>query len=167
MKLEGLNLSLTQQVVAEPLPSSLVKIEALWSGNVERLSVVPVVMTCEERHRVRRRIRLPDGLEIGLALPTGAFLKPDDVLFATTQKFYRVEAALEDVLIIEPKNLREAAKVAHFIGNLHRDIEVGENTISVLYEPALEIRLQKLGFSVIKDKRPFMGRPTGGDAHKV
>jgi urease accessory protein len=167
MELKGLNVSLSQGVVAEPIPRGLIKIEQLWASNVEELRCISVVMICEERHRVRRRIKFSDGLEVALALSTGTFLKPGDVLFATTEKFYSVEAALEDVLIIQPKTMLEAARAGHFIGNLHRDIEVTENAVAVLYEPALEIRLQKLGFIVIKDKRPFMGRPTGSEAHKL
>jgi urease accessory protein len=166
MELKNLNLSLNQGQTSEPLPERLIRIEQLWTGSLEGLEQIAVIMTAEERHRVRRRIMLA-GLEFGLALPTGTFLKAGDILYATTTKAFVVEAALEQVLVIKPKNTVEAAKAAHFIGNLHRDIDVLHDYILVLYEPALEIRLQKLGFIVIKDKRPFMGRPTGSEAHTL
>jgi urease accessory protein len=166
MELKNLNLFLNHDYSREPLPSSLVKIERLWTGSIEGLEPVRITMTAEERHRVRRRILL-DGVEFGLALPTGTFLKAGNILYATSTKAFIVEAALEQVLVLEPRNKLEAAKVAHFIGNLHRDIDVQQECILVLYESALEIRLQKFGYAVTRDQRPFMGRPTGNDAHKL
>jgi urease accessory protein len=151
----------------EMLPSGLVRVEVLPDGDVTGLEPITITMTAEERRKVRRRLRLPDGVEIGLALSTGTVLTPGTVLYKTSTKAYVVEAALEHVLIVQPKNLSEAAKIAHFIGNLHRDIDVQDEAIIVLYEPALEIRLQKLGYSVTRDHRPFMGRPPGEDAHNV
>jgi urease accessory protein len=166
MQLSNLKLSLQQHSSSETLPSGLVKVEKLPNSDVTGLEQIPVMMTAEERRKVRKRLLFPDGVEIGLALPTGTVLTPGTVLYKTS-KAYVVEAALEHVLVIQPKNLTEVAKVAHFVGNLHRDIDMQDEAILVLYEPALEIRLQKLGYSVAQDQRPFMGRPTGGDAHSV
>lgn len=166
MELKNLNLSLNGGNARESLPPNLIKIERLWTGSVAGLEPVYITLTAEERQRVRRRIVL-DGLAFGLALPTGTFLKAGDVLYATSTKAFIVEAALEQVLVIEPRDKLEAAKVAHFIGNLHRDIDVLDDCILVLYERALEIRLQKFGYHVTRGQRPFMGRPTGSDAHSV
>jgi urease accessory protein len=94
-------------------------------------------------------------------------LMPGTILYRTEINAYIVEAALEQVLVIQPRTLSEAARIAHFVGNLHRDIDMQGDEIVVLYEGALEIRLQKLGFAVSRDSRPFMGRPTGGDAHTL
>jgi urease accessory protein len=168
MKLTNLNLKLNDgHTRAEPLMATLEKVEMLPEQTTTGLTLISVVMTAEERRKVRRRLIFSDGIEIGLALPTGTVLLPDTVIYKTTQNAYVVEAALEQVLIVQPKNLSEAARVAHFIGNLHRDIAMQDGAIVVLYEPALEIRLQKLGYNVTRDHRPFMGRPTGAEAHVV
>ncbi|MGL4611969.1 MAG: urease accessory protein UreE [Trueperaceae bacterium] len=168
MKLTNLNLKLNDgQARAEPLPIMLEKVETLPEQSTVRLTLVPVIMTAEERRKVRRRLVFSDGVEIGLALPTGTVLLPDTIIYKTSHRAYIVKAALEQVLVITPKDFIQTAKIAHFIGNLHRDIDMQNEAIVVLYEPALEIRLQKLGHSVIREQRPFMGRPTGSDAHKV
>jgi urease accessory protein len=168
MKLTNLNLKLTDSHArAEPLSPALVKVAMLPNQNIQGLHVVPIVMNAEERRKVRRRIIFSDGIEIGLALPTGTVLMPRTVIYKANTTAYVVEASLEQVLVITPRNLTEAARIAHFIGNLHRDIDMQDEAIVVLYEPALEIRLQKLGHTVTRDRRPFMGRPTGSDAHKV
>lgn len=167
MQLSNLKRSLQQRASSEVLPSGLVRVEALPDGDVVGLEQILVTMTAEERRKVRRRLIFSDGVEIGLALPTGTALTSGMVLHKTSAKAYVVEAALEHVLVIQPKSLTEAAKIAHFIGNLHRDIDVQEEKIVVLYEPALEIRLQKLGYNVTRDHHPFLGRPTGADAHSI
>lgn len=168
MKLTNLNLKLgDSNTRAEPLTATLEKVAVLPEQTTTGLTLIFVIMTAEERRRVRRRLIFSDSVEIGLALPTGTVLTPSTVLYKTSTKAYVVEAAFEQVLVVQPKNLGEAAKIAHFIGNLHRDIDMQNDAIIVLYEPAIEIRLQKLGYSVARDQRPFMGRPTGGDAHTV
>lgn len=168
MKLTNLSLKLgDNNTRAEPLVTMLEKVEVLPEQTTMNLLIIPVVMTAEERRKVRRRLVFSDGIEIGLALPTGTVLTPGTILYKTFAKAYVIEAALEQVLVIQPKNLSEAAKIAHFIGNLHRDIDMQDEAIVILYEPALEIRLQKLRYSVARDQRPFMGRPTGSDAHSV
>jgi urease accessory protein len=168
MKLTNLNLNLTDgHSRAEPLAATLVKVEVLPDQDSQDLQIIPVVMTAEERRKVRRRLVFSDGVEIGLTLPTGTVLTPNTIIYKTFTKAYIIEAALEHVLVIQPQNLTEAAKIAHFVGNLHRDMDVQNDAIVMLYEPALEIRLQKLGYRVARDHCPFMGRPTGADAHSV
>jgi urease accessory protein len=168
MKLTNLNLKLADgHPRAEPLAPTFAKVEVLLDQDSEGLQTIPVIMTAEERRKVRRRLVFSDGVEIGLALPTGTVLVPGVVVYKTNARAYIVEAALEQVLVIQPRTLLEAAKIAHFIGNLHRDIDVQNENIVALYEPALEIRLQKLGYDVTRDSRPFMGRPTGSDVHTL
>jgi urease accessory protein len=167
MQLSNLKLPLQQRPSSEGLLSGLVRIETLSDSDIAGLEQIVVPMTAEERRKVRRRLVLPDGVEIGLALFTGSMLTPGTVLYKTATKAYVVEAALEQVLAIKPRSLTETAKIAHFMGNLHRDIDIQYENIVVLYEPALEIRLQKLGYEIARDQRPFMGRPTGSDAHNL
>lgn len=167
MKLTNLHLKLDGHPRAEPLATTLEKVEVLPNQNLENLQSIPVVMNAEERRKVRRRLVFSDKVEIGLALPTGTVLMPGTILYKTNINAYVVEAALEQVLVIKPKTLSEAAKIAHFVGNLHRDIDMQGDEIVVLYEPALEIRLQRLGYRVTRDSRPFMGRPTESDAHAL
>ncbi len=167
MQLSNLKLSLQQRQSSEVLLPELIKVEASPSSDVDGLELILITMTAEDRRKVRRRLIFSDGVEIALALPTGTALTPGTVLYKTSTTAYLVEAALEHVLVIELKGLTDAAKIAHFIGNLHRDIDMQEENIVVLYEPALEIRLQKLGYKVSRDQRAFMGRPTGAEAHSL
>lgn len=122
-------------------------------------------MTAADRVRVRRRVTAPDGEEIALALPTGVKLWPGQVLATMPGKVYVVAAAPEEVLVIRPRNLREAAEAGHFIGNMHRDIDLQGEGIAALCDEALETRMERAGFTFTRERRPFLGGPVGEHSH--
>lgn len=126
---------------------------------------IRVPMTADDRRRVRRRLEAPDGTVFALELPTGTVLRPGQVLHAADQHAYVVEAAPEDVLIIVPRDLNEAARAGHLIGNLHRDIDLEGEEIHVLWDPPLEERLCRAGLIVRRARRPFHGSPPGEHSH--
>ncbi len=128
-------------------------------------TVIRVLMTADDRRKVRRRLEAPDGTVFGLELPTGTVLRPGQVLHASGQQVYVVGAAPEDVLTVLPRDHREAATVGHLIGNLHRDIDLDGEGIAVLWDPVLEERLRRGGFIVERVRRPFHGRPRGEHSH--
>ncbi|GGN46995.1 metal ABC transporter permease [Deinococcus daejeonensis] len=84
--------------------------------------VVTVPMTAIHRRRVRRRLRAPDGVELLLALPTGTVLTPGTLLEVRGGVSYVVGAAPEDVAVIRPSDMPEAAALGHAVGNLRRDL---------------------------------------------
>ncbi len=126
---------------------------------------VRLAMTSEDRSRVRRRLVAPDGRELALALPTGTKLWPGQILHQEEDRVYVVEAAPEQVLVIQPRTLREAAEAGHLIGNMHRDIDLEGEGVAVLYDEVLEDRLRRAGMTVERDERPFHGNVSGGHTH--
>jgi urease accessory protein len=171
LKLEKLNIPFGQPVPAGakanlPLHVSarLPRVEQLPEPrNLEPFEIIHLEMTCVDRRRVRRRIVAPDGLELGLALPTGTILEPGTLLFQNESRAYVVMAALEDVLVIWAKNWIEASRVAHQIGNLHRDVQFSNTSdfeILALWDAPLELLLLRLNVDFERDSRPFLGRPS-------
>ena len=148
-----------------PVPALL--LEDLPPQERAGLRIVAVTMTAEERRKVRRRLTLAADLEIGLALPTGTVLDPGTVLFRDGGRAFVVEAAAEEVLVIAPRTAEEGVRVAHLLGNLHRDIDTASGDIAILYEAAIELLLRRRGYHVARARRPFLGRPTGSEAHRV
>ena len=146
---------------------SLITIESLDEPGppAEGEQVIELPMAAEDRRRVRRRIRAPDGLEFALCLPTGTKLMPGQPLHRDTGRLYVVAAAPEDVIVIHPRDKTEAAKVGHLVGNLHRDIDCIEEAIVVLWDQPLHDRLHREGFVFERDRRPFHGNPTSGHSH--
>jgi urease accessory protein len=126
---------------------------------------VEIPMTAHDRRRVRRIIEAPDGARFPLQLATGTVLRPGQLLHHSGDRDYVVAAAPEDVLVARPRDLAEAARVGHLIGNLHRDIETRGDDVVALADAALANRLHRAGIPFVEDRRAFHGRPPGVHAH--
>jgi urease accessory protein len=161
MKLEGLKIPIQQQRTS-PLPDGLILIDQPPIVEQKKYKIIELPMTCLERRQVRRRLRTPDGLELGLALPTGTVLVPNLVLHTTEDTAYVVRAAPEEIMIMKPKDTKEAIFLAHQIGNLHRDYELQKYGLLMhaLYETSLELLLLRLGITFTRAKQPFLGKPS-------
>lgn len=129
------------------------------------MTTIEIPMTAHDRRRVRRLIEAPDGVTFPLELPTGTVLHPGQVLHERDGRSYVVAAAPEDVLVARPRDLDEAARVGHLIGNLHRDLEAAGGEVLALADAALADRLRRAGVPFIEERRPFHGRAPGGHAH--
>lgn len=146
----------------------MIRIETLphtFEPPSETFETVRLPMTAEDRTRVRRRVEAPDGAELALALPTGTRLWPGQILYSGVGKVYVVDAAPEDVIVVHPKDLHEAAFVGHLIGNMHRDIDLDGDGVAALYDEVLEDRLRRAGLELTRDRRPFRGSPNGEHVH--
>jgi urease accessory protein len=122
-------------------------------------------MNAHDRRRVRRLVEAPDGAVLALELPTGTVLHPGQVLHHDADGAYVVVAADEEVLVVRPRGIAEAARIAHLIGNLHRDIQVDGDEIIALADETLAERIAKTGAPVERTRRPFQGRAAGEHAH--
>jgi urease accessory protein len=129
------------------------------------MTTIEIPMTAHDRRRVRRMIDAPDGARFPLELATGTVLRPGQVLHQDEGRRYVVAAAPEDVIVARPRDLAEAARVGHLIGNLHRDLEADGGDVVALADAALADRLRRAGVPVVEDRRPFHGRAPGQHAH--
>ena len=127
--------------------------------------IVHLPMTAHDRRRVRRLVDAPDGARLALELATGTVLTPGQVIHSTPTRAYVVAAALEDVLVARPRDVEEAARIGHLIGNLHRDIETRDGAVIALADTALADRLRRAGVPFTAERRPFHGRAPGEHAH--
>jgi urease accessory protein len=127
--------------------------------------VVELPMSAHDRCRVRRLVEAPDGVVLALELPTGTILHPGQLLHHDAEAAYVVSAANEEVLVVRPRDIAEAARVAHLIGNMHRDIHVAANEIVALADDTLTDRIAKTGAAFERTRRPFHGRAPGEHSH--
>ena len=129
------------------------------------LPVVELPMSAHDRRRVRRLVEAPDGVVLALELPTGTILHPGQLLHHDAEAAYVVSAADEEVLVVRPRDIAEAARVAHLIGNMHREIHVAANEIVALADDTLTDRIAKTGAAFERARRPFHGRAPGEHSH--
>jgi len=66
---------------------------------------------------------------------------------------------------VRPRDLAEAARVGHLIGNMHRDIHAFGNDVIALADDVLAERLARAGVSCERARRPFHGRAPGEHSH--
>jgi urease accessory protein len=149
----------------KPEPTLPIRITHLDAEPPAGLPIVELPMSAHDRRRVRRLVEAPDGVVLALELPTGTILHPGQLLHHDAETAYVVAAADEDVLIVRPRNIEEAARVAHLIGNMHRDIHVDAGAIVALADDVLRERIQRIGATVERARRPFHGRAPGEHAH--
>jgi urease accessory protein len=145
-----------------PIPIRLLRAH---SEPLAGLSVVELPMTAHDRRRVRRLVEAPDGMVLALELPTGTILHPGQLLHRDSAAAYVVAAADEEILAVRPRDLGEAARVGHLIGNMHRDIQVDGDTILALADETLASRLAAAGAAFERKRGPFQGRAPGEHAH--
>jgi urease accessory protein len=146
--------------------SDVIRLDSIPLLHPGALPVVPLPMSSFDRRRVRRRLEAPDGTVFELALPTGSVLHVAQAIHLTAHAAYVIVAADEDVLVIAPRSLAEAARVGHLVGNLHRDLDVDDDgTLTALWDEPLERRLRTAGLDAWRDRRPFRGRAPGEHAH--
>ena len=119
-----------------------------------RAIIDKVALTWEQRHKSRQKLVTMQGYAIALALPTGSRLHDGDLL-AVPAGWIAVELALEDVLLVRPRNSLETAFVAYQIGNRHLPLEIGEHWLKTLYEPVLETYLVQQSLAVERTQLPF------------
>ena len=129
------------------------------------MKTIEIPMTAHDRRRVRRLVDAPDGERFPLELATGTVLHPGQVIHRIGDRSYVVSAAAEDVLVIRPRDVAEAARVGHLIGNLHRDIDVQRTEVIALADAALSDRLRRAGVPFESARRAFHGRAPGEHAH--
>ncbi len=122
-------------------------------------------MSAIDRRRVRRLVEAPDGVVFALELPTGTVLHPGQLLHHDAETAYVVGAADEDVLVVYPRDLAEAARIGHLIGNMHRDVHAVGNEIVALADDVLADRLARASVPFERVRRPFLGRAPGEHSH--
>ena len=127
---------------------------------------IEIPMTAHDRRRVRRMIEAPDGAQVSAgAGDRHASCVPGRCCTRTAAATYVVAAAPEDVLVVRPRDLAEAARVGHLIGNLHRDLEADGGDVVALADAALADRLRRAGVPFVEERRAFHGRAPGEHAH--
>jgi urease accessory protein len=129
------------------------------------MRTIEIPMTAHDRRRVRRIVEAPDGTRFPLELATGTELHPGQVIHRDGEREYAVSAAPEDVLVVRPRMIGEAARIGHLIGNLHRDLETDGDLVVALADAALAERLRRAGVPFAEERRAFHGRASGDHAH--
>ena len=127
-------------------------VKAGANGNLPVIDTVS--LTREERQKSWQKLQTAQGQEIALALPTGTRLHAGDLLPAP-DGWIEVCLAQEEVLLIRPRSLREAAFVAYQIGNRHLPLDIAEDGLKTLYQPVVEACFSQQKIAAERAQLPF------------
>ena len=136
-----------RMILVEQLPSA-----APAAGSLPDL----LVLTWEERAKTHQRVTTQAGREIGIKLPTGTQLLPGTVLHVGDGFHVEVAAACEDVWLVQTADVRALLRVAYEIGNRHFPIDIGNDTVAVLYDHTLAELWDRLGIDAHRVRQPFL-----------
>lgn len=127
-----------------------------------------VCLPWEKRIKSRLRITTLDGVEAGIVLPRGSFLRGGDTLVADDGTSLRITAAREKVSVVNCSDSLLFARLCYHLGNRHVALEIGTNTLSYLHDHVLDEMVVQLGGTVAVQDLPFEpehGAYSGGHSH--
>ncbi|HDH52966.1 MAG TPA: hypothetical protein ENH24_00585 [Nitrospirae bacterium] len=76
-------------------------------------------------------------------------MQDGDILYLDDSRYIIVEAAKDDVIVIYPEDMTEAAFVAYEISNRHLPVSINRNGITTPYNRLLEGLLKKESIKLI------------------
>ncbi len=143
----------------------VILIESIPEQRAANGPVEYIELTWHERTKPRLRSKTTAGNDVALALPRGSVLHDGTLVYDTPERSIVVRANLEDVVLVEPADVREACKIAHHLGNWHRSLELCDGgVIATENDQPLEDWLKKSGFKYSLEKRAY-SPDVRGDAH--
>ena len=106
---------------------------------VERVAI-------ESGAMARRLLRLSTSVgDLGVLFVDGTRLRDGDVLLADDTRVIAVAVAPDDVLVISPASIGEAADVGHALGNRHVPVIRDGDTLIVAYNDVLAALFERMG----------------------
>jgi urease accessory protein len=121
-------------------------------------------LTWEERRWTRKRVRSTAGREVALALPTGSYLRPGDVIAREATWYLVVEGRPEPVLAVFPRDVQEAMRIAFSVGNRHFSLALDGECILVPDDTAMEQLLDRM--AVAWKRQEAVYDPLGDAPHR-
>jgi urease accessory protein len=121
---------------------------------VERVAI-------ESGAMARRLLRLPTSVgDLGVLFGDDTRLRDGDVLLADDARVIAVAVLPDDVLVVYPASIGEAAELGHALGNRHLPIIRDGDALVIAYGDALEALIVKMGIRYARTtrvlERPFV-----------
>jgi urease accessory protein len=121
---------------------------------VERVAI-------ESGAMARRLLRLPSSIgDLGVLFGDDTRLRDGDVLVADESRVIAVAVVPDDVLVMRPASIGEAAELGHALGNRHLPIIRDGDALVVAYNDVLEALVVKMGIRYERSarvlERPFV-----------
>jgi urease accessory protein len=122
-----------------------------------------VALIYEQRQKSRLKVITNAGVTLGLFLPRGTILKHGDILLADDGSCIRVEAAPEQLSVIESHDNFQLLRAAYHLGNRHVMLQIAAGQLAYQHDHVLDDMVRGLGLVVDCVTAPF--HPEAGAYH--
>lgn len=122
-----------------------------------------VCMASEDMLKTIQRVTTDHGNEIGIRLAQRTELKDGDILYMDDKNMIVIEVMPDDVLVIQPRSIREMGEIAHKLGNRHLPAQFEGDAMVVQYDYLVEeqLTLDEIPFAREKKKMKQAFRHVG------
>lgn len=109
----------------------------------------------ESDHLVKRiqRVTTDHGREIGIRLKDPRDLVAGDVLYIDDKNMIVIDVVADDLLVINPRSIKEMGTIAHQLGNRHLPAQFEDDSMMVQYDYLVEELLNELKIPYQREKR--------------
>ncbi|CAH8710593.1 urease accessory protein UreE [Paenibacillus thiaminolyticus] len=112
-----------------------------------------VFMASEDMLKTIQRVTTDHGNEIGIRLAQRTELKDGDILYMDDNNMIVIEVMPDDVLIIQPRSIREMGEIAHKLGNRHLPAQFEGDAMVVQYDYLVEEQLMQDGIPFARQNK--------------
>ncbi|WCR28935.1 urease accessory protein UreE [Paenibacillus thiaminolyticus] len=112
-----------------------------------------VFMASEDMLKTIQRVTTDHGNEIGIRLAQRTELKDGDILYMDDNNMIVIEVMPDDVLIIQPRSIREMGEIAHKLGNRHLPAQFEGDAMVVQYDYLVEEQLMQDGIPFARENK--------------
>jgi urease accessory protein len=128
-------------------------IENMEKEEIEKRHLEKVYLESADLVKRIQRVKTDHGKEIGIRLKDHRDLVAGDVLFMDEKNLIVIEVLSDDLLVIQPRSLKEMGTIAHQLGNRHLPAQFEENDMLVQYDYLVEELLQGLEIPYKREDR--------------
>ncbi|TDL56075.1 urease accessory protein UreE [Paenibacillus dendritiformis] len=112
-----------------------------------------VFMASEDMLKTIQRVTTDHGNEIGIRLAQRTELKDGDILYMDDKNMIVIEVMPDDVLVIQPRSIREMGEIAHKLGNRHLPAQFEGDGMVVQYDYLVEEQLTQDGIPFARENK--------------
>ncbi|MFL1673826.1 urease accessory protein UreE [Paenibacillus dendritiformis] len=112
-----------------------------------------VFMASEDMLKTIQRVTTDHGNEIGIRLAQRTELKDGDILYMDDKNMIVIEVMPDDVLVIQPRSIREMGEIAHKLGNRHLPAQFEGDGMVVQYDYLVEEQLNQDGIPFARENK--------------
>jgi urease accessory protein len=117
----------------------------LLPPNADAPVVTTLSLIAGDRAKSRHRFTADDGTPIYLNLPRGTVLRGGDLLGSDADRWIRVIAKPEPVVVVMASSSLELMRAAYHLGNRHVALALAADRLMLEPDPVLEAMLTQLG----------------------